>query len=183
MRIEKLMMSIILLMIVGVAAFNIVASLMMVVIDKQKDIAILRTYGLDAHRVARIFIVQGAAIGLVGALLGVGLGLLLAYNIDVVVPWLEQTFGFQIMPGDVYYVTALPSRGAALRRRRRARGRVRARDLGDVVSGAARGRDRAGERAAVRLGACANRTSCRSPSAICELAARTALSRSSRQFR
>ncbi len=109
MRIEKLMMSIILLMIVGVAAFNIVASLMMVVIDKQKDIAILRTYGLEARRVARIFIVQGAAIGLVGALLGVALGLALAYNIDVVVPWMEQTFGFQIMPGDVYYVTALPS--------------------------------------------------------------------------
>lgn len=109
MRIEKLMMSIILLMIVGVAAFNIVASLMMVVIDKQKDIAILRTYGLEANRVARVFIVQGAAIGLVGALLGVGLGLALAYNIDVVVPWLEQTFGFQIMPGDVYYVTELPS--------------------------------------------------------------------------
>lgn len=109
MRIEKLMMSIILLMIVGVAAFNIVASLMMVVIDKQKDIAILRTYGLEARRVARVFVVQGAAIGLVGALLGVGLGLSLAYNIDVVVPWLEQTFGFQIMPGDVYYVTALPS--------------------------------------------------------------------------
>jgi lipoprotein-releasing system permease protein len=109
MRIEKLMMSIILLMIVGVAAFNIVASLMMVVIDKQKDIAILRTYGLDARRVARIFIVQGAAIGLVGALLGLGLGVAIAYNIDVIVPWLEQTFGFQIMPGDVYYVTALPS--------------------------------------------------------------------------
>ena len=109
MRIEKIMMSIILLMIVGVAAFNIVASLMMVVIDKQKDIAILRTYGLEAHRVARIFIVQGAVIGLIGALLGVGLGLLLAYNIDVIVPWLERTFDFQIMPGDVYYVTALPS--------------------------------------------------------------------------
>ena len=109
MRIEKLMMSIILLMIVGVAAFNIVASLMMVVIDKQKDIAILRTYGLEARRVARIFLVQGAVIGLVGALLGLGLGLALAYNIDVVVPWLEQTFGFQIMPGDVYYVTVLPS--------------------------------------------------------------------------
>jgi lipoprotein-releasing system permease protein len=109
MRIEKIMMSIILLMIVGVAAFNIVASLMMVVIDKQKDIAILRTYGLEAHRVARIFIVQGAVIGIMGALLGVGLGLGLAYNVDVIVPWLETTFGFQIMPGDVYYVTALPS--------------------------------------------------------------------------
>ncbi len=109
MRIEKIMMSIILLMIVGVAAFNIVASLMMVVLDKQKDIAILRTYGLEAHRVARIFIVQGAAIGLAGALLGLGLGLALAYNVGVIVPWLEATFDFQIMPGDVYYVTALPS--------------------------------------------------------------------------
>jgi lipoprotein-releasing system permease protein len=109
MRIEKLMMSIILLLIVGVAAFNIVASLMMVVIDKQKDIAILRTYGMDARSVARIFVVQGAVIGLIGALLGVGLGLLLAYNVDVVVPWLERTFNFQIMPGDVFYVTALPS--------------------------------------------------------------------------
>jgi lipoprotein-releasing system permease protein len=109
MRIEKVIMSVILLMIVGVAAFNIVASLMMIVIDKQKDIAILRTYGLEAGRVARVFIVQGAFIGLVGALLGAGLGLLLAYNIGVVVPWLEQTFGFKIMPGDVYYVTELPS--------------------------------------------------------------------------
>jgi lipoprotein-releasing system permease protein len=109
MRIEKLMMSIILLLIVGVAAFNIVASLMMVVIDKQKDIAILRTYGMDARSVARVFIVQGAVIGFVGALLGVGLGLLLAYNVDVVMPWLERTFNFQIMPGDVFYVTALPS--------------------------------------------------------------------------
>jgi lipoprotein-releasing system permease protein len=109
MRIEKVIMSVILLMIVGVAAFNIVASLMMVVIDKQKDIAILRTYGLEAGRVARVFIVQGAVIGLVGALLGAGLGLLLAYNIGTVVPWLEQMFGFKIMPGDVYYVTELPS--------------------------------------------------------------------------
>jgi len=109
MSIEKFIMSVILLMIVGVAAFNIVASLMMVVIDKQKDIAILRTYGMEAGRVARVFIVQGAVIGLVGALLGVGLGLLLAYNIGVVVPWLEETFGFKIMPGDVYYVTELPS--------------------------------------------------------------------------
>jgi lipoprotein-releasing system permease protein len=109
MSIEKVMMSVILLMIVGVAAFNIVASLMMVVIDKQKDIAILRTYGMEAGRIARVFIVQGAVIGLVGALLGTALGLLLAYNIGVVVPWLEHTFGFKIMPGDVYYVTELPS--------------------------------------------------------------------------
>jgi len=108
-HIEKLMMSIILMLIVGVAAFNIVASLMMVVIDKQKDIAILRTYGLEPQRVARVFLVQGAVIGVVGTVLGTGLGLLLAFNVDVIVPWLETTFGFQIMPGDVYYVTAIPS--------------------------------------------------------------------------
>jgi lipoprotein-releasing system permease protein len=108
-HIEKLMMSLILMLIVGVAAFNIVASLMMVVIDKQKDIAILRTYGLEPRRVARVFLVQGAVIGVVGALLGTVLGLILATNVDVIVPWLEHTFGFQIMPGDVYYVTALPS--------------------------------------------------------------------------
>jgi lipoprotein-releasing system permease protein len=108
-HIEKLMMSIILMLIVGVAAFNIVASLMMVVIDKQKDIAILRTYGLEPERVARVFLVQGAVIGVVGTVLGTAMGLVLAFNVDVIVPWLEGTFGFQIMPGDVYYVTAIPS--------------------------------------------------------------------------
>ncbi len=108
-HIEKLMMSLILMLIVGVAAFNIVASLMMVVIDKQQDIAILRTYGLERQRVARVFLVQGSVIGVAGALLGTVLGLILAMNVHVIVPWLEHTFGFQIMPGDVYYVTALPS--------------------------------------------------------------------------
>ena len=108
-HVEKLMMSIILMLIVGVAAFNIVASLMMVVIDKQRDIAILRTYGLEPRRVARVFLVQGSVIGVVGAVLGTVLGLVLAWNVHVIVPWLEHTFGFQIMPGDVYYVTELPS--------------------------------------------------------------------------
>jgi lipoprotein-releasing system permease protein len=108
-HIEKLMMTIILMFIVGVAAFNIVASLMMVVIDKEKDVAILRTYGLDPARVARIFLVQGSVIGLAGTLLGTCLGLVLALNVDVIVPWLESTLHFQIMPGDVYYVTQIPS--------------------------------------------------------------------------
>jgi len=108
-HIEKTMMRIILMFIVAVAAFNIVASLMMVVIDKQKDIAILRTYGLEPRRVARIFLVQGAMIGFVGTVLGIALGLACAFNIDVIVPWLESTFHFKIMPGDVYYVTTIPS--------------------------------------------------------------------------
>ena len=108
-RIEKTMMTIILMFIVGVAAFNVVASLMMVVIDKEKDIAILRTCGLEPTRVARVFLVQGSVIGFVGIVLGTILGLVVAFNIDVIVPWLERTFNFQIMPGDVYYVTQIPS--------------------------------------------------------------------------
>jgi len=108
-HIEKMMMRIILMFIVAVAAFNIVASLMMVVIDKQKDIAILRTYGLEPKRVARIFLVQGAMIGFFGTAAGIALGLVCAYNLGVIVPWLESTFHFKIMPGDVYYVTEIPS--------------------------------------------------------------------------
>ena len=109
MRVEKVMMTIILAFIVGVAAFNIVTSLMMVVNEKEKDIAILRTYGLEPARVTRIFFVQGAVIGAVGTLVGVVLGLALAFNVHVIVPWLEGTFGFRIMPGDVFYVTEIPS--------------------------------------------------------------------------
>jgi lipoprotein-releasing system permease protein len=109
MRVEKIMMTIILAFIVGVAAFNIVTSLMMVVNEKEKDIAILRTYGVEPARVTRIFFVQGAVIGCVGTLVGVMLGLVLAFNVHVIVPWLESTFGFRIMPGDVFYVTEIPS--------------------------------------------------------------------------
>lgn len=108
-RIEKTMMALLLLLIVAVAAFNIVASLIMVVTDKKKDIAILRTYGLDPRRVSRIFIIQGALIGVAGTLLGLVLGLTLAFNVETVFPWLERTFNFEIMPGDVFYVTELPS--------------------------------------------------------------------------
>lgn len=108
-RIEKTMMTVLLMFIIAVAAFNIVASLMMVVVDKEKDIAILRTYGLEPERVARIFFVQGATIGVAGTAFGVVAGLLCALNVDTIVPWLERTFNFQIMPGDVYYVTQIPS--------------------------------------------------------------------------
>jgi lipoprotein-releasing system permease protein len=109
MRVEKMMMTIILMFIVGIAAFNIVTSLMMVVNEKEKDIAILRTYGLEPARVTRIFFVQGLVIGCVGTLVGVALGLALAFNVHAIVPWLESTFGFRIMPGDVFYVTEIPS--------------------------------------------------------------------------
>src|SRR5580765_4308872 len=108
-RIEKTMMSLILLLIVAVAAFNIVAMLVMVVTDKRTDIAIVRTFGASPRRVMGIFITQGLVIGWLGVLLGIGLGLLLALNVDTIVPFRERSFGFQIMDSDVYYITSIPS--------------------------------------------------------------------------
>jgi len=108
-RLEKMMMSLLLSLIIGVAAFNIVASLVMVVTDKTSDIAILRTLGMGPGDVVRIFFIQGAVIGWLGVLFGVLAGVVLAINVPTVAPMLEQLFGFQIMPGDVYYVTQIPS--------------------------------------------------------------------------
>ncbi len=108
-RIEKTMMSIILLLVVAVAVFNIVATLMMVVTEKRPEIAILRTLGLKPASVVRIFMLQGLVIGWVGALSGVVLGILLALNVGVIMPKLEALFGFQVMPSDVYYISQLPS--------------------------------------------------------------------------
>ena len=108
-RLEKMMMSLILSLIIGVAAFNIVASLVMVVTDKTTDIAVLRTLGMGPQGVVKVFFVQGAVIGWAGVALGVVLGVVLAIYVPSIVPFLEQLFGFQIMPGDVYYVTDIPS--------------------------------------------------------------------------
>jgi len=108
-RLEKMMMSLILSLIIGVAAFNIVASLVMVVTDKTSDIAILRTLGMGPNDVIRVFFIQGAAIGWFGVFLGVLSGIVLALNVPELVPALERTFGFQVMPGDVYYVSRIPS--------------------------------------------------------------------------
>ena len=108
-RLEKMMMSLLLSLIIGVAAFNIVASLVMVVTDKTGAIAILRTLGMGPNGVVRVFFIQGAIIGWLGVLLGVISGVVLALTVPTLVPWLEQTLGFQIMPGDVYYVTDIPS--------------------------------------------------------------------------
>jgi len=108
-RLEKMMMSMLLSLIIGVAAFNIVASLVMVVTDKTSEIAILRTLGMVPADVVRVFFFQGAVIGWLGVILGVVAGVLLAINVPTVVPVLEQFFGFQIMPGDVYYITQIPS--------------------------------------------------------------------------
>ena len=108
-RIEKTMMTIILSLVVAVAAFNIVATLVMVVNDKRAEIAILRTMGLPPGGVMRVFLVQGAAIGVAGTALGVMLGVPLALNAGSIMPALEAAFGFSLLPADVYYISQLPS--------------------------------------------------------------------------
>jgi len=108
-RIEKAMMTIILMLIVGVAAFNIVAMLVMVVTDKRTDIAILRTFGATPRSVLEIFLTQGLVIGWAGVVLGVLLGVLVATHVGSIVPVLESTFGFRIMDPSVYYVTQIPA--------------------------------------------------------------------------
>ena len=113
-RLEKTMMTIILLLIVAVAAFNVVASLVMVVAEKRNDIAILRTLGLSRGGVVATFIVQGTVIGWTGALAGIGLGILLALNAGSIVHALEVAFGFELFDPAVYYISRIPSelRGA-----------------------------------------------------------------------
>ncbi len=108
-QIEKRMMFIILTLIIAVAAFNLVSTLVMVVTDKHADIAILRTLGVSPASVMKIFVVQGAVIGTIGTLLGVVVGVLLALNVDVVVPFVEHTFHFEILSREVYYISELPS--------------------------------------------------------------------------
>jgi lipoprotein-releasing system permease protein len=108
-QMEKNVMFIILLLIVAVAAFNIVSTLVMAVTDKQPDIAILRTLGAAPSGIMAVFIVQGALIGVIGTLMGVGGGMLLALNIDVVVPFIESLFNVHFLAKDVYYISDLPS--------------------------------------------------------------------------
>jgi lipoprotein-releasing system permease protein len=106
---EKTVMFIILSLIVAVAAFNIVSTLVMVVTDKQSDIAILRTIGVSPMSIMWVFMVQGTLIGVVGTLLGLGSGVLIASYIDVIIPALEQFFQTQFLPTGVYPITELPS--------------------------------------------------------------------------
>ena len=108
-QIEKNMMFIILSLIVAVAAFNIVSTLVMAVTDKQADIAILRTLGASPSSVMAIFMVQGALIGFIGLGLGIAGGVALALNVDVVVPFIERLLGTQFMSKEVYYISNLPS--------------------------------------------------------------------------
>ncbi len=106
---EKRMMFLILALIVAVAAFNLLSSLVMAVKDKQSDIAILRSFGSTPGEIARIFLVQGALIGLIGTLLGVTGGMAIAFNIDVIVPAIERIVGTQFLPREIYFISSLPS--------------------------------------------------------------------------
>jgi lipoprotein-releasing system permease protein len=108
-QIEKNVMFIILLLIVAVAAFNIVSTLVMAVTDKESDIAILRTLGASPGSIMQVFIVQGALIGVIGLALGLAGGVALALNIDVVVPAIERLFNTQFLAKEVYYISELPS--------------------------------------------------------------------------
>jgi len=109
-KMEKRVMFIILLLIVAVAAFNIVSTLVMVVTDKRPDIAILRTQGLTTRQVMWIFVLLGGMIGVAGTILGVVGGILLANNIENIVPLVEKFLGTKLMAPDVYYISDLPSR-------------------------------------------------------------------------
>lgn len=106
---QKRMMFIILTMIVAVAAFNLVSTLVMTVKDKQADIAILRTLGSSPRSIMKIFMVQGTLVGLLGALLGVGLGVAVALNVDVIVPFIERLLGVHFLSQEVYFISEMPS--------------------------------------------------------------------------
>jgi lipoprotein-releasing system permease protein len=109
LKTEKTVMFVILMLIVAVAAFNIVSTLVMMVTDKQADIAILRTLGMTPGQIMGIFVVQGTLIGLLGTLFGVIGGVLLALNVEQIIAGLEKLIGYQFLPADVYYISSLPS--------------------------------------------------------------------------
>ncbi len=110
LKLEKMMMFILLSLIVGVAAFNIISTLIMVVMEKHRDIAILKSMGARRGSIMRIFVFEGFIVGVVGTFLGTVFGLLIAHNLKAITGLLERLFGFKAMPGDVYWISQLPSR-------------------------------------------------------------------------
>ena len=108
-QITKSILFVILLLVVAVAAFNIVSTLVMVVKDKQTDIAILRTIGAKPRSILRIFVIQGSVIGIIGTAAGVLFGILLALNLESIVSSLEAVLGMKFLAADVYFISDLPS--------------------------------------------------------------------------
>ncbi|MGU9957878.1 MAG: lipoprotein-releasing ABC transporter permease subunit [Arenicellales bacterium WSBS_2016_MAG_OTU3] len=109
LKIEKRVTFIVLFLIVAVAAFNIVSTLVMVVTDKQSDIAILRTQGMSPASVMKIFMIQGTMIGVVGTIAGGVLGVITALNVSTIIPWIEGVIGAQLFPADIYVITDFPA--------------------------------------------------------------------------
>ncbi len=109
LKMEKTVMAILLSLIIAMGAFNLVSSQVMLVTDKQADIAILRTLGLTPRQVMQVFMVQGSLIGIIGTLLGVASGILLTLNLDSILQGIEAVFKVQLLPEDVYYITGLPT--------------------------------------------------------------------------
>jgi lipoprotein-releasing system permease protein len=108
LRMEKIAMFVILNLIVLVAAFNIITTLIMVVMEKTRDIAILKSMGASSQSILRIFVVEGLVIGVVGTIVGAIIGLTIAYNVETIVGFLERTFGFKVFSSDVYYIEKMP---------------------------------------------------------------------------
>jgi lipoprotein-releasing system permease protein len=109
LKLEKIAMFIILILIVLVAAFNIISTLIMVVMEKNKDIAILKSMGAPSKGIFKVFIIEGLVIGVVGTILGAILGLGAAFNLEKITGFVENLFGFKILASDVYYIDKLPS--------------------------------------------------------------------------
>ena len=109
LKMEKTVMFILLSLVVGIAAFNLVSSQVMLVQDKQADIAILRTLGISPNKIMQIFMVQGLIIGLVGVATGVVAGILLSLNLNKLVLFVESITGHELMPADVYYISGVPT--------------------------------------------------------------------------
>jgi len=110
LQLFKAMLFLILILIIGIAAFNLVSTLIMIVTEKQSDIAILRTLGMSPAQVMKLFIVQGSVLGLIGTAIGVGLGLLLATNLADVVSWLEQLLNYQFLKAEVHQITQIDTK-------------------------------------------------------------------------
>ncbi|MBF0142758.1 MAG: lipoprotein-releasing ABC transporter permease subunit [Magnetococcales bacterium] len=110
LQLEKATMFVILFLVVVVAAFNIISTLIMIVMEKGRDIAILKTMGATSRGIMAIFLINGGVIGIVGTLVGLGLGLILADNLEVTLKAIERLFHIQILSGEVYYIDHLPSR-------------------------------------------------------------------------
>ncbi|MCY4275220.1 MAG: lipoprotein-releasing ABC transporter permease subunit [Gammaproteobacteria bacterium] len=109
LEIEKRVVFIVMMLIVAVAAFNLVSTLVMIVTDKQSDVAILRTLGMSPASIMRVFMVQGSTIGVIGVLVGGTIGVITALNMETLVPWLEQLFNTELFPSDVYVISKFPA--------------------------------------------------------------------------